>query len=133
MAADKESVQDQSKLPVDLYFLKRDPKYATVKPYTCRFDTQGKYPYTNIENVKQTVLLSNIRSIQDNVSLQKEGFRLLAAPSQMTHDDFNDDEKIRAIHIPQILNILQAELGAYEIHVLDYKVPLCKCSKMAQH
>jgi hypothetical protein len=122
MADSEGSPKDQSQLNTHLYFLKKVPKYATVKPYTCRFDTQGKYPYTNIENVKQAISLSNVRPIQDDMSLQNQGFRVLTIPSRMSYTDFNNDDKIRAIHIPQILTFLQTELGAFEIHVLDYRV-----------
>jgi hypothetical protein len=122
MASLVDSHRHTSKHPVNLHFLKQDSKYDTVKPYTCRFDTQGKFPYTNIENVQQTISLLDVRPIQDDVSLDKQGFKVLTIPSQMSNADFNDDDKIRAIHIPQILTILQTELQAFEIHVLDYRV-----------
>jgi len=122
MAISERSPEDQSKLLISLHFLKRDPKYATIKPYTCRFDTQGKFPYTNIENVENTVPVSNIRPILNEISLQRQGFSVMTIPSQMSYEDFNNDEIIRAVHIPHILTTLQNELKALEIHVLDYRV-----------
>jgi hypothetical protein len=116
------SPEDQSKLLINLHFLKRDPKYDTIKPYTCRFDTQGKFPYTNIENVKHTVSVSNIRPILNEISLQRQGFSVMTIPPQMSYEDFNNDEIIRAVHIPHILTTFQNELKAVEIHVLDYRV-----------
>jgi hypothetical protein len=117
---------NHSKLVTNLYFLARDPKYATVKPYTVRFDPKGKYPYTNIENVKQSVELSNLRPIlkssPNEFTFQKNGFQILTIPERMAYEDFNNDETFRAIHVPHILTTLQSELKAKHVHVLDYRV-----------
>ena len=55
MAITESTSVDQSKVVTHLHFLAKDPKYDTVKPYTARFDTDGKFPFTNIENVRQNV------------------------------------------------------------------------------
>jgi hypothetical protein len=122
----EEIPSNQPKLVTHLYFLARDPKYATVKPYTVRFDPKGKYPYTNIENVKHSVELSNLRSIlkgsPNEFTFQRNGFQIMTIPEQMTYEDFNNDETFRAVHVPHILTTLQSELKAKHVHVLDYRV-----------
>lgn len=117
---------NHSKLVTNLYFLARDPKYATVKPYAVRFDPKGKFPYTNIDNVKHSVELSNLRSTLNNssgdFSIKENGFQILTIPERMTYADFENDETLRAVHVPHILLTLQTELKAKHVHVLDYRV-----------
>jgi hypothetical protein len=100
--------------------------YDSVKPYTCRFDTEGKFPYTNIENIKQEVSITNLRPTleqsPDSFTWNRNGFKVITIPNMMTYEDFNDDDTVRAKHIPRILLALQQELGASNIHVLDYRV-----------
>lgn len=111
---------------VSLYFLARDPKYDTYKPYTVRFDPEGKFPYTNIENVKYDVALLNLRPIlelsSNGIAWERQGFQVIKIPARMTYEDFNNDEVIRGLHIPQILTVLQNEFRTAQIHVLDYRV-----------
>lgn len=130
MPGGEELPSNQSDLLVNLYFLARDPKYATVKPYTVRFDPKGKFPYTNIDNVKHSVMLSNLRPAVDDsssdFSIEKNGFQVLTIPERMTYADFENDETFRAIHVPHILTILRTELQAEHVHVLDYRVGCLK-------
>lgn len=123
----EEPLSDPSKLITNLYFLARDPKYATVKPYTVRFDPKGKFPYTNIDNIKHRVELSNLRNCPTNklssaFTIQENGFQVITIPERMAYADFEDDETFRAVHVPHILTTLQAELKAKHVHVLDYRV-----------
>lgn len=122
----EELPSNHPKLVTNLYFLARDPKYATVKPYTVRFDPKGKFPYTNIDNVKHSVELSNLRpALNDSISkfsIEENGFQILTIPERMTDADFENDETFRAVHVPHILTTLQAELKAKHVHVLDYRV-----------
>ncbi|KAK9776216.1 putative Methyltransferase [Seiridium cardinale] len=109
-----------------LYFLARAPIYDTCKPYTVRFDPKGKFPYTNIENVKHDVKLLNLRPILENspedISWEHHGFQIIKIPQRMSYDDFNNDEVVRGSHIPHILTVLQTEFRTAQIHVLDYRV-----------
>lgn len=126
-----EKPTNQAKLVTNLYFLARDPKYATVKPYTVRFDPKGKYPYTNIDNVKHSVTLSNLRPTLNRLSgaftVEKNGFQILTISERMTYADFENDETFRAVHVPHILTTLQTELKAKHVHVLDYRVSAFRC------
>lgn len=116
----------QFKLETGLYFLAQDSKYDTEKPYTVRFDPKGKFPYTNIDNVKHDVELTNLRPIlndsPDKFTLEHNGFEIMTIPERMTYDDFNDDEVIRAVHLPYLLTALQTKFKTGKIHVLDYRV-----------
>ncbi|KAM0812183.1 putative Methyltransferase [Seiridium cardinale] len=109
-----------------LYFLARAPIYDTCKPYTVRFDPKGKFPYTNIENVKHDVKLLNLRPILENspedISWEHHGFQVIKIPERMSYDDFNNDEVVRGSHISHILTVLQTEFRTAQIHVLDYRV-----------
>ncbi|QDS73012.1 hypothetical protein FKW77_009098 [Venturia effusa] len=122
----EECSSNTTNLVANLYFLARDPKYATVKPYTVRFDPKGKFPYTNIDNVKHSVELSNLRpnlnKLSSEFTIEKNCFQILTIPERMTYADFENDDIFRSVHIPHILTTLQAELKAKHIHVLDYRV-----------
>lgn len=122
MSGVEEAPRDQPKLITNLYFIARDPKYATVKPYTVRFDPKGKFPYTNIDNVKHSVELCNLRSSLNKFRIKENGFQIMTIPERMTYADFENDETFRAVHVPHILTALQAELKAKHVHVLDYRV-----------
>ncbi|KAE9987078.1 hypothetical protein EG328_003860 [Venturia inaequalis] len=122
MSGVEEAPRDQPKLITNLYFIARNPKYATVKPYTVRFDPKGKFPYTNIDNVKHSVELCNLRSSLNKFRIKENGFQIMTIPERMTYADFENDETFRAVHVPHILTALQAELKAKHVHVLDYRV-----------
>lgn len=122
MTSNAENCSGKAKLIANLHFLARNPKYDTVKPYTVRFNTEGKFPYTNIENVKHDVELANLRPILGDISWNQHGFQVIKIPERMTYEDLNNDETVRTQHIPHILTTLQSELNARHIHVLDMRV-----------
>lgn len=126
MASTEETVKGESQVIASLYFLARDPKYKLIKPYTVRYDPEGKFPYTNIDNVKHDVKLCDLRPILDeapgDITWKKHGFQIVTIPEQMTYEDLNNDETLRGSHIPHILTVIQSRFQAKKIHVLDYRV-----------
>jgi hypothetical protein len=126
MAENEAKAISHSSLETGLYFLAKDSKYESEKPYTVRFDTEGKFPYTNISNVKHQVELTNLRPILSasprKFSFQRNGFEVLEIPDRMTFEDFNDDETIRTVHLPYLLKMIQTKLKTGKIHVLEYRV-----------
>lgn len=126
MATTRESSSEHHETVASLYFLAQDPKYDTYKPYTVRFDTEGKFPYTNIDNVKHDIELRDLRPILERapkeISWKHHGFQVIKIPERLSYEDFNNDEVVRGLHIPHILTVLQNEFSTAQIHVLDYRV-----------
>ena len=114
----------QPSLVASLHFLARDPKYDTVKPYTVRFDPKGKFPHTNIQNVKHDVKLFNLRLVLESSSEQitwdRHGFQVIKTHNDMTYEDFNDEHILGAVHIPHVLSRLQTKLRAKNVYFLNY-------------
>lgn len=128
--------QGDTKLYGVLHFLDRNPKYDSEKPYTVRYDTEGKFPYTNIENVRERIQIHDLRDggtdLPERFSLDKNGFTIITIPDEMSYDEFNDDEVMRAKHLPKVLTTVQRNLKAGKIHVLDYRVcPLVQRTRLS--
>lgn len=69
------------------------------------------------ETEEQMVAIANLRPIADQVTLDKEGFALLTAPSTIV--DFHDDVEVERRYFDEIRDLLARELGAEEVMIFD--------------
>ena len=69
------------------------------------------------ETEEQIVAIADLRSIVDQVTLDREGFALLTAPSTVV--DFHDDSEVEGRYYDEVRNLLARELGAEEVIIFD--------------
>lgn len=113
---------DEYDTEATMYFLPRDELYKTEKPYTCRYDTEGAFPPTNIRAQNNVVKVLNMRPRLKTLQYEDTGFKLVHLDSEMKYEDYEDRDKIKAIHIPEVEKLLKNETGASHIYALDHVV-----------
>ncbi|KAH8820809.1 methyltransferase [Xylogone sp. PMI_703] len=105
----------------NVYFLNRDPKYEEVKPYTLRYTPEDGFPQTNVKRTLHGLQFHNMR-LEKNLQYEKCGFKVANLESQMTYEDYNDNEKIETIHQREVEACVREALNASSADVLDYVV-----------
>ena len=61
--------------------------------------------------------IANLRSINDRITLDRQGFALLRAPSAVV--DFHDDGEVEGRYFEEVRALLARELGAEDVIVFD--------------
>jgi hypothetical protein len=126
MAVVQSSKAAETDVSSSIYFLARDEKYNTIKPYHARYDPGGKFPYTNIDSVKCDVLLQDMRPRLDNLQWERCGFKVVLYEPQLRHEDYKDATTVQDKHIPEILKVLKSNLKASSVHKIDYMACLAR-------
>lgn len=126
MAVVQSSKDTETDVSSSIYFLARDEKYNTIKPYHARYDPRGKFPHTNIESVKCDVLLRDIRPRLHDLPWESCGFKIVQHEPQLRHEDYKDATTVQDVHIPEILKVLKSDLKASSVHKIDYMACLAR-------
>ena len=69
------------------------------------------------ETEEQMVLITDLRSVTEQMTLDTEGFALLSEPSTVV--DFYDDSEVESRYYDEIRALLTRELGAEEVIIFD--------------
>jgi len=101
-----------------LYFLARLPLYDTVKPFVFLYDPKNGFPVTNIENELHSVQIRDMRKFK--TSYEQCGFQLGTMASTLAYEDYQKEELIKTIHIPEVESYLKTLFGASTVHVINY-------------
>lgn len=104
------------------HFLRRDPLYATEKPYSLRLTPPTGFPRTNIKLEKRDIKIRNIRGPGSKPSFEEDGCSLLDLRTEMQHADFDDEEKIKEIYLKEVANCLKTFLGAQHVQIFEHTV-----------
>lgn len=104
-----------------VYFLSKDKKWDTIKPYTARYDPKGAFPHTNIDSVKCDIKIKDMRPILNKLEWGKCGFQVVPIQTSMAYENYNE-KTIQEIHIPEIEKALKRSLGAATVIVMDFKI-----------
>lgn len=105
-----------------MFFLGRDELYETVKPYTIRYDIKVCIPQDNIRRVECPVKVRDLRHIKDPPPFSTSGFQVLPIESQMSYEDYDDEERIRTIHLPEVLAAVKDAFNADDVHALEHVI-----------
>ncbi|KAI1425309.1 hypothetical protein F5Y12DRAFT_784740 [Xylaria sp. FL1777] len=106
-----------------MYYLDRADLYDTEKPYTMRYQPDENIPQTNFVKVKCPIRVKSMRDSSDGpFKLDECGFQLIQLQSQLSYEEFWDNEKVQSTYVQEVKNALKAELGAKYVFVLDYAV-----------
>ncbi|CCC14294.1 hypothetical protein SMACR_12810 [Sordaria macrospora] len=109
-----------SHIESQLGFLKRNPIYNTVKPYSLRYDPEDGTPRQNIETDMVPVTINDARSLRPTI--EQHGFALTSIPTAMTYDDFFNQDKIDRVYAAELQSHLKTFFNVPHVRVIDYAV-----------
>jgi hypothetical protein len=99
-----------------LNYLKRGPekpvRYVGEPP-------PGKVAWNGIDDPHE-VRINDARGRESEFTLDRNGFALLRAPSQV--QDFYSDKEVRSVYYPEVERLLRDTLGASRVFVFDHNV-----------
>lgn len=120
--ASKKKQESLASVEASLHFLKKNPLYKEEKPYAFRYELTPDVPQSNMEMEKiDRVPITNMRTIQDKLSLEVNGFEVVEIESKLNYEDFFDPGKVE-IYFRELERLLQLRLGASKVEVFRYGV-----------
>src|SRR4051794_8197341 len=103
-------------IEADLHYLGR----MTERPRNYTFDPPPGVPRSNIVSETHRVPIHDLRPIEADVSLDREGFELLGHVSAVR--DFYDDDEVRSVYYPESERLIAEVLGASRVFIFDHTV-----------
>lgn len=104
-----------------MHFLKEAQLYEQVKPYSLRFPPPDGLLQSNVQRERHDIEFHDIRHA-GSFTLDSNGFEVIAAPSQMSYQDFDDKRQISKVYLPEMCGYLKKMLQASHILALDFSV-----------
>ncbi len=93
---------------------------TSVKPHSLEFEPPPGEPRSTAVYREHAVAIRNVRPVASTVSLEREGFQLLTAPTLVR--DFDDQETIRARYYAETISMLEELTGASRVVVFDHTI-----------
>jgi hypothetical protein len=93
---------------------------TTGKPRSLEYDPPAGVPRTTAVYREHTVEIRNVRPVASMLSLEREGFRLLTAPT--TVRNFDDEQAIRTRYYAETILLLEQLTGASRVVVFDHTI-----------
>ena len=106
----------------EIYHLQPLPRYGYEKPYTLRYVPDGDVPISNVAREKHIVEVKDLRNNVRGYSLDKHGFAILNLAFGMSHEDYNNHEKIMNVYLPTLEQELLKYLPGSTIDFVSYFV-----------
>jgi len=103
-------------LTATLHYLKRGPD----KPVRYVFDPPPGVPQWNGIDDPHEIRIEDGRGREREFSLDRNGFQLVKAPSQVR--DFYSDDEIKRTYYPEVEQLLRDKLGATRVAIFDHTV-----------
>lgn len=105
-----------------VYFLKRDPTYDDEKPYSLRFTPPEGFPRANILLESHDVAVHDIRPIRNELTIDKNGYAIMSLETDMTYDDFDNEQRIKDVYLRELSEALRSYLGAKRVQIFEHTV-----------
>jgi hypothetical protein len=90
------------------------------KPYSYNYEPPPGVPPRNTKEETHTVTVHDGRAINDRLSLDREGFKLLRYPT--VAKDLYDEDEITRVYYPECERLIKEYTGAKRVHVFDHIV-----------
>ncbi len=90
------------------------------KPHTYTYDPPDGTAKTNIVNDPHTVSIFDMRPIADGLSLDRQGFALVDAPTTVT--DFYNEAQLQSVYYPEAEELVKQATGASRVVVFDHTI-----------
>lgn len=113
-------------LTTKIYYLERLELYETEKPYMLAFTPPGTViPKTNHFYVPYEVPVSDAQPWKHKFSLDVHGFQFNEWATDLSADDFDDDDVVKSKYYPEIVEHMWRQFPeSSQIHVLTHLVSL---------
>ena len=95
-------------------------KPSAEKPLSYEYEPPSGVPRTNAAYEARTVAIRNMRPIAGQFSLEREGVRLVHAPSEV--EDFYDERQIRKHYYPEAERLVRELTGASRVVIFDVTI-----------
>jgi hypothetical protein len=92
----------------------------TERPRNYTYDPPPGVPRSNTVHENHVVPIHDMRGIEAEVSLDREGFELLGHVSAVR--DFYDDDEVRTVYYPEAERLIADATGASRVVVFDHTV-----------
>jgi hypothetical protein len=100
---------------------------SSEKPVYYAYEPPPGVPRVSGRFVAQAMPVRNGRAVQDEFSLDKQGFELHRHDTAVV--DFYDREEVQRVYYPEVERLLKAATGAAKVVIFDHQV---RCRPMAQ-
>ena len=90
------------------------------KPRSLEFEPPPGVPRTTAVYRQHTVEIRDVRPVASTLSLEREGFQLLTAPTSV--GDFDEEEAIRTEYYAETISLLEELTGASRVVVFDHTI-----------
>jgi hypothetical protein len=90
------------------------------RPRSLEFEVPAGVAQTTAVYQEHTVDIRDVRSVSNDLSVDREGFELLTAPSSVT--DFGAEEAIRGRYYNEAIALLKETTGAVRVIVFDHTI-----------
>jgi hypothetical protein len=93
---------------------------TSEKPRSLEYDPPPGVPRTTAVYREHVVDIRDVRPVAPTLSLEREGFQLLSAPTRVTN--FDDEEAIRTRYYAETISLLEELTGASKVVVFDHTI-----------
>ncbi len=90
------------------------------KPRSLEYEPPPGVPRTTAVHREHTVQIRDVRPLASTLSLDREGFQLLTAPTSV--GDFDDEDAIRTRYYAESISLLKKLTGAARVVVFDHTI-----------
>jgi hypothetical protein len=94
--------------------------HMTERPRNYTFDPPPGVPRSNTVHESHIVPIHDLREIEAEISLDREGFELLGHVSAVR--DFYDDQEVRSVYYAEAERLIKEATGASRVFVFDHTV-----------
>ncbi len=112
-------------IPASIHFLSRLPIYREEKPYAIRYNLpkDSAVLRTNAYHEEtQNVSITDLRGRESLFTLSQHGFCVIKYETNMTHQDFADEERVEEVYLPGVARRLRELLDAKHVQVYEHIV-----------
>lgn len=115
-----ETTASENSLAARLSYLKRDSRYASVKPYRLiNVPATVEVPSTNVLVEEREVPVTEARGSDKGLTIDTNGFQLFSWPSDI---DMNASYQDVDRYCKLMAEMLQEELGAEKVFIYEFRV-----------
>jgi hypothetical protein len=90
------------------------------KPFILAYEPEPGVAQTNMVYERRGVTIHDVRPTAGTLSLDREGFRLVAQPSEVR--DFHDEDELRRTYYPETERLVAELSGADRIVIFDHTI-----------
>ncbi len=91
---------------------------TTERPRTYTHEPPPGEPRSTVVSESHVLPIHNLRPVASTVSLDREGFGLIRHDTAVKN--FWDDDEVRAVYYPEVMNALKQATGADRVFVFDH-------------